>query len=293
MVNMAVPYARPNRALLTLRDEVYAYYGRPARDSEFVTGYKSVTNITGHNADANGIVHAIDIFVGPGNLTEAQGIELAEFLRAEGPKGWIDGHPDRLYYIIHRGRIAGDWTNWEWVPYGGSSPHTDHIHVSTCDLYWGDPAPISSLDYDSTAPWGVGGGVAPQGSTPTIIKEDELSEKDVQELKSYIDGKFQYIAADGMQGRNQRGPLADTAEAVARIEDTLTEGKQDVRHAGQVFALLAQTQANSAATLELVRQVAAGQGVTIDLAAVEEAARKGAASILDGVKVSGTIGLAK
>lgn len=70
-------------------------------------------------------MHPVDIFVGPGNLTEAQGIWVAEQLRAEGERGSIPGHPDRLAYIIHRGRIAGDHNGWEWVAYTGRDWHQD------------------------------------------------------------------------------------------------------------------------------------------------------------------------
>jgi hypothetical protein len=171
MPDLTVRYQRPNHALATLVAEVRARYGAPAR-VDYVAGTGPTTwNVTGHNADARGVCHAADLFVGsPGNLSTAQGAELSELLRAEGPRGYIDGHPDRLFYIIYNGRMAGDFTGWDWVAYGGSSPHTDHIHISTCDTYWGDPAPVSPLDYDSAAPWGIA--LAPAG-TITALQEDE------------------------------------------------------------------------------------------------------------------------
>ncbi|WP_157412742.1 hypothetical protein, partial [Arthrobacter woluwensis] len=114
---MAIAYHRPNRSLVTLRDEVYKRYDyTPARASEFVTGYMSPTNFTGHNADSNGIVHAIDIFTDDnGNLPEAEGRELAEQLRA------IGRATGRFSYLIHDMNptpgqttplIAGAFSNW-------------------------------------------------------------------------------------------------------------------------------------------------------------------------------------
>lgn len=178
MPNLNVIYQRGNYALQTLTREVSALWGYPKRAYEFVTGYKAASNFTGHNADNNGVVHGVDIFVGPGNLSEAQANVLTSFLRNEGLKGTIPGHPDRLYYIIYRDQIAGDFSNWEWV--GAGYGHWDHVHISTCDLFWGDVAPISSLDYDSTAAWGLNGGttaLAPQSDTVTNIPQYTLDQK--------------------------------------------------------------------------------------------------------------------
>lgn len=155
MVNMLVEWAGPDASLLTLTRTLTERHGQPTRPYEYVTGYKSPANISGHNADSNGRGHSVDIFVGPGqNISIEQGIDLAERLRIEGTKGTIAGHPDRLAYIIHRGRIAGDHTGWEWVAYTGKDGHYDHIHVSsTFDYYWGDAVWESGLDYNSTASW--------------------------------------------------------------------------------------------------------------------------------------------
>ena len=188
MVNMNVQYSGPNPALWVLTRELSRDYGTPARAYEFVTGYKSPSNVSSHNADSRGIAHAVDIFVGPGNLTESQGIHVAEQLRLEGKRGVIPGHPDRLAYIIHRGRIAGDHTGWEWVAYTGSDWHGDHIHVSAVfDYYWGDPVPGNPDDYNSTAPWNLSASaIAGQSSgiekIIESIQEDTLSTQEVERI---------------------------------------------------------------------------------------------------------------
>jgi hypothetical protein len=179
MVNLAVPYSRPDRALLTLRDEVYAVYGyTPARASEFVTGYKSATNYTGHNADSNGIVHAVDIFTDEnGNLPEAPGRELAQKIVDEMKRRNLT-----RAYVIHDMSPGEPWpaiasyaTGYEWVAYTGQSPHSDHIHVSMCDMYWGDPAPIPASVYDSTEPWNLRGVTAASDQIKPIQEDDMAS----------------------------------------------------------------------------------------------------------------------
>jgi len=172
MVNLSIVYAGPDGCLPVLTSELTARFGAPARPYEYVTGYKSTANISGHNADVNGRAHAVDIFVGPGqSISVDQGIDLAERLCREGTYGSIAGYPDRLAYIIHRGRIAGDFSNWAWGPYTGADGHYDHIHVSsTYDYYWGDPVWESSLDYNSTAPWNLYSAAHAVPSTPAPVK---------------------------------------------------------------------------------------------------------------------------
>lgn len=159
MVNLNIAYREPAPCLTTLTKELTARHGTPSRWYEFVAGSGPTTwNISSHNADNNGLAHAVDIFVGHGhNISVEQGIDLAERLRIEGTKGDIAGHPDRLAYIIHRSRIAGDHTGWKWQPYTGASPHNDHIHVSSVfDFYWGDPVwGVHASNYSSTIPWNL------------------------------------------------------------------------------------------------------------------------------------------
>lgn len=170
MVNMAVPYSRPDRASLTLWNEVAERFGARAQNKGFVTGYKAAGNVTSHNADANGVTHAVDLGVdieGDGTgipVAEAEGVALA-IIRSGKAK-----------YVIYNRRIASANTGWEWWPYNGASPHLDHIHVSTAwDFYWGDPCPTPASETDSTAAWGVLGGVSPAGGgTITPIEEDDI-----------------------------------------------------------------------------------------------------------------------
>ena len=259
MVNLAVEWAGPNFSLSTLAKELNAKFGAPKRAYEYVTGYKSAANVSGHNADNNGRGHSMDIFVGVGqNISVEQGIDLAERLRLEGKKGDIPGHPDRLAYIIHRGRIAGDHTNWEWVAYNGIADHYDHIHVSSVfDYYWGDPVAGNPADYNSTQAWNLWGATSGQGSdiTPIPEKKDWFDMATPSELRTIV------------------------REEVALLFD---QGKhltyKNPKNGPDVWGIITGTHrdavklvAEQAAQRSIIDQLAKGQGVAIDYAKLDEA----------------------
>ena len=278
MVNMNVGWAGPNASLATLAGELNARFGLPARFYEYVTGYKSASNITGHNADAYGRGHAMDIFVGAGhNISVEQGIDLAERLRQEGKRGSTPGHPDRLAYIIHRGRIAGDHTGWEWVDYTGIADHYDHIHISSVfDYYWGDPVAGNPLDYNSTAAWNLWPTTG-QGSNITPIPEtkDWFDMATPSELRTIV------------------------REEVALLFD---QGKhltyKNPKNGPDVWALLTGTHrdavklvAEQVAQRSILDQLGKGQGVTIDYARLDAAIEKSVKdSLASGINVDVTVG---
>lgn len=202
MVNLAVKYRRIDQALITLRDEVYATYGyTPKRPSEGVTGYQSSDNFTGHNADINGVVHALDIFTDEyGNLPEAQGRELANKIVAELERRGIESA-----YVIHDmspgapwPAIAGYFNGWQWQDYHGVSPHSDHIHVSIGDLYWGDYPPVGPEIYDSTESWNLG--------TP-FVQEEEVTEEQIEAVANKAADKV-LNAQFERKGTNLKGTIS-------------------------------------------------------------------------------------
>ena len=189
MANMSVAYRGPDPSLVTLTNELRAHYGNPARTYEFVTGYKAPSNFSGHNPDSNGVVHAVDIFTDDhGNIPEAEGRALAERLRLVGKA------TGRFAYLIHdmsagapQPMIAGDHTGWLWAAYGGADAHSDHIHLSIADGYWGDPCNVPAYVTNDTSRWGVTGGANPQANTITPIPEEgflmALSDEDQLEVR--------------------------------------------------------------------------------------------------------------
>lgn len=169
MVNMAIAYRGPDGMSQQLRDELVAKYGNRFQNKGFVTGYMESAKAGqtgGHFADKHGITHAIDIGVdiesdGSG-LLPADAMALAEHLRLLGKAG---KHPfSRQGYLIHdmsktttpKPLIAGAFNNWEWQHYAGSSPHSDHIHLTTAgDQQWGEMPRLDPSVYNSRAGWGV------------------------------------------------------------------------------------------------------------------------------------------
>jgi hypothetical protein len=63
----------------------------------------------------------------------------------------------RIRYIIFNRRITGPNYGWEWHPYSGTSPHTEHMHVSV----WDDAA-----RFDNTAPWRI--------AAPVVVPAQEV-----------------------------------------------------------------------------------------------------------------------
>lgn len=287
MTNLAIAYLRPALALSTLTSELRAKYGNPARTYEYVTGYDR-SGITSHNSDANGVAHAVDIFVGPGNLTEAQGITVAEQLRQEGTRGTIPGHPDRLAYIIHRGRIAGDHTGWDWIPYTGPDWHGDHIHVSSVfDYYWGDPVAGNPADYDSTLTWGLGS-YTTLGDKPAPITQEEFTVSEATAILTEL-ANIKSVLIDGYAYKGKQHP--PIAAAVFQTRDISRNTKipliQEVADSKtMLIALTAQVTALSA----VIAQLATGQGVTIDYERIDATVKESVKDALaDGIDITGEI----
>lgn len=190
MVNMNVPYVRPAKSLTQLQRELNDVWPTRQADLGFVTGYKSASNFTGHNPNDQGIVMAYDIgtYV-DGQINEPAGRALADFLRTD--------CNEKLEYIIHdmsegapRPMIAGNHTNWEWVDYTGADAHSNHIHISIVDLYWGDPTAVPASVYDSESSWGIASrfksGISGQGSKIIPIEGDPFSMASLDDLANAI-----------------------------------------------------------------------------------------------------------
>lgn len=299
MVNLAVAYAGPDVALATLAAKLRRVYGNPARTYEFVTGYDR-TGITSHNADSNGRAHAMDIFVGPGNLSEAQGIDLAERLRLEGKRGSIPGHPDRLAYIIHRGRIAGDHTGWEWAAYTGKDWHGDHIHVSSVfDYYWGDPVPGNPADYNSNADWSLWEAEFLSGTIEPIQEDDmPITDADAEKIAAAV-VSFQVPRTGGgtntlgwslgAESERSEGIIARTAEAAARavLTTLIPRGGPSV---GGETTLAAMVAYSDQSRVDIINQQPAVSVPGLDQATVNAAISAGVQAALKDTTATITLG---
>lgn len=277
MANMSTAYRGPNPSLIALTTELRGFYGNPVRTYEFVTGYKSPDNFSGHNPDSNGVVHAVDIFTDDyGNIPEVEGRALAERLRMVGAA------TNRFSYLIHdmsagapQPMIAGQFNGWVWQTYGGADAHSDHIHVSIADGYWGDPCAVSASVTNDTSRWGVTGGAVPQSGniTPIIepIQEDDMANvpQDQWDLAMKILASLSDNVATKKSEAAEHYSVKKFAQATAN--DNGNRVIMDVR--GQIAGLI-----------EALKQANQPGNAPIDLDAVLEAAKKGAAqAIAEGV----------
>jgi|GEM_PF-3906109 len=274
MVNMNVGYVRPARSLTTLQAELNAIWPGRQPDLGFVTGYKSAGNFSGHNPNNLGIVMAYDIgtYVN-GSINEPDGRALADYLRTD--------CNEKLQYLIHdmgpagvqQPMIAGNHTNWAWQAYTGADPHSNHIHLSIVDLYWGDPTNVPASVYDSTSPWGIAArfGATSQGGTITpITQKDGFDMASLADLRKIIKEE---VATSSWGYKN---PSLEKDDAYALLRATRTYA---VKNSGDIAALR-----------NVVDQIAKGQGVAIDYAQVKEAAAAGAAEALAaGVDLDATV----
>lgn len=141
--------ARPWRvakSLLTLREQVNAMAPNRRKKSDGTIGDAGhETRGSDHNPwvrDGNvGVVTAMDITHDP--LGGCDAGALAEALLAS--------RDPRIKYVIFNRRIAnhqslGGAGPFQWRPYGGSNPHTQHVHISVRDV---------KAAYDSTDPWSI------------------------------------------------------------------------------------------------------------------------------------------
>lgn len=249
MVNMAVPYRGPDGMSLQLQAEIRQRFGSREQNKGFVTGYPEAARrgeTGGHFPDKYGITHAYDIGVdieldGTGLRTQ-DAMWLAHRLRALGKAG---KHPfSKQGYFIHdmsetadpKPLITGAFNNWEWAPYTGASPHSDHIHVSTGgDQQWGEAPRLTPAEYNSRASWGI--------AAPTVATQATQVAGYSRPVPNFI-GVSQHYASNPTAGNphpifgnyQPRGHTGiDYAAAVGT--DTYAVGPGTVLYAGPATAL--------------------------------------------------------
>jgi hypothetical protein len=127
-------------AVLTLLKQVNELAPKRSKSADGIIGDAShAARSSDHNPNGSGIVCAIDITA---VTTQAFGGHLAEAMR----------HDGRVHYVIWNRRIATDGGSWRG--YSGTSPHTDHVHISIHqDAHdWNDTRPFNLAPYFSGAP---------------------------------------------------------------------------------------------------------------------------------------------
>lgn len=119
-------------------------------------------------------------------------------------------------------------------------------------------------------------------------KEDTLSAEEVRQINDHTTLMLNQIALDGQLGGRTRGGMADVADKVGDVWTWLRGGESGKRVAGPIPAMLAGIQGQNAGLLEAVKQLASKPGSPVDLAAVEQAAKAGAASALADLQAVAT-----
>jgi hypothetical protein len=142
------------RSLEQLRNEVNAAAPRRSKRSDGSIGDAAhARTASDHNPNAAGVVCAVDLTHDPSAGADMH--RIAEQIRKS-------GHP-ALKYIIWNRRIWSKARASEgWRYYGGSNPHSSHMHVSVGVGSDGR----STGPYDNTASWGVSSAPAPKPKPP-------------------------------------------------------------------------------------------------------------------------------
>lgn len=134
------------KALLALREQVNAMAPNRRKKSDGTIGDAAhASRASDHNPWVRdggvGVVTAMDITHDPPGGCDAG--TLADTLLAS--------RDPRIKYVIFNRRIAshlqkGAAAPFQWRPYGGSNPHTHHVHISVRE---------EKTAYDATDPWTI------------------------------------------------------------------------------------------------------------------------------------------
>lgn len=123
------------RSLVTLLGQINRRWpNRPTHADGTIGDAAHQARVSDHNPNSHGVVTALDITAGDHGHPAS---DLARSIQQRRPR--------RIKYVIWDRRIMdgyGGTAPWQWRPYDGPSPHTDHIHISVSanprlyDLRW-------------------------------------------------------------------------------------------------------------------------------------------------------------
>ncbi len=117
---MARKRAYPAPCLLQLRRQVdRAYPGRSTASDGIMGDARHRLRRSDHNlGNAIDLTHSLEDGFDVGRLADALRRQMKT-----APAG-------RVSYLIFRARITSAISEWDWRPYAGSNPHTNHLHLS-------------------------------------------------------------------------------------------------------------------------------------------------------------------
>lgn len=125
-------------SLETLRDQINAAWPGRSRASDGTIGDAAhQAQVSDHNPDAAGVVRALDITHDPDHGCDIDALSDA----------LAESRDSRISYLIANDLITGPEYGWQWADYGGSDPHTGHLHLSV----------VGDSRADDRRPWSIGG----------------------------------------------------------------------------------------------------------------------------------------
>jgi hypothetical protein len=159
-------------SLLTLRAELDALAPHRSKASDGTIGdaRHQAESSSQHNPNAAGVVCAMDLTHDPVHGADME--KLFAFFRSH--------HHPALWYVIFNRRIISVTYGWTVQTYTGSSPHTEHLHLSVHGAY------------DNPAPWGIAAAFGPPPDRALRIGSHGA---DVAILQ-----RFLHVVADGVFG---------------------------------------------------------------------------------------------
>lgn len=191
------------RSLEVLRDEIRAL--NPGTTVWTIGDQAHASGWSDHNPTSSGVVCAIDVLGDKGLDLRA----FADHLKRTNHKA--------VKYVIFDRRIwskARDSEGWRY--YGGSNPHTTHVHVSVGV----GPDGRSTGPYDDTSPWGValsGGGSLP--SSGSTLREGD-SGPAVEQLQRDLNEALSLgLVEDGDFGPNTKSGVIALQRTAGITED--------------------------------------------------------------------------
>lgn len=220
--------ARIAKSLDQLRDEIDARApGRSKASDGWIGDDAHADRPSDHNPNAKGVVCAFDATHDP-----AHGADMAvisEHIRTHPPLA--------AKYIIFNRRIAERSNGWRWKNYGGSNPHTKHMHVSV-----GRGADGSSTGpYDDTSAWGISSAATTGGADVIGIKRGDTGDK-VEALQAMLNRAGHRVTVDSEYGAKTAAALLACRKAMgssAKDGNTVTGYAYDQVHAAVLRAEIA------------------------------------------------------
>src|SRR5215831_13160773 len=183
--------ARIANSLGVLREQVdLAYPNRHKNDDGWIASpqHHLQNPNSDHEPNAAGVVTALDLTHDPANGFDSY--SFADMLKAN--------RDHRIKYLISDRRISNpSIQNWAWRHYGGSDPHTGHIHISV--------SANPSL-YDDPGTWEL--------STMNTHGEPQAQSSGRGSWYSQYRGKYIWVDSGDQPGSNALG-VPDSAQGCA------------------------------------------------------------------------------